>query len=81
MKKKALFYLVVGVVVFILTSNWLSGSFEPNTGNKGETERLELYREYEEETNPTLTWHSISNNSELVEYEENVKKWLEEKGE
>ena len=81
MKKKALFYLVVGVVVFILTSNWLSGSFEPNVGNKGETEQLELYKEYEEETNPTLTWHSISNNSELVEYQKNVEDWLNEKGE
>jgi hypothetical protein len=79
--KKKIIYALVGVVVCLLTFNWLSGSFEPNTGNKGETERLELYREYEEETNPTITFHTISNQEELVEYEKNFEEWLEEKGE
>lgn len=79
MKKKALVivYVAVGVITCLITYSFLTTP--SNVVNKGETEKLMLYRQYEEDVEPNLTWRSISNNSELLEYESNFNEWLKTK--
>lgn len=75
------FQMGVAIVTCLVTLFLLNTYAGVEVVNKGETEKLMLYEQFEEDTNATTTFHQISNQQEYVTYMSDFEEWLDKKGE